>query len=94
MADIAFEKDLSVAGCPRHYIMRSSWVICEGRNFVKTMKGLSDSVADPDGMLDKITVVLAQLGRLTFTRDMAEAVFHVLDARVPMASTTAPVRVP
>ena len=31
--------DIAVAGCPRHYIMRSSWVIGEGRNFVKTMKG-------------------------------------------------------
>ena len=68
MADIAFEKDFSVAGCPRHYIMCSSWVIGEGHNFVKTLKGLSDSVADPDDMLDKITVVDDQLGRLTFTR--------------------------
>ena len=83
MADIAFEKDLSVAGCPRHYIMRSSWVIGEGHNFAKTMNGLSDSVADPDDMLDKITVVDDQLGRLTFMRDMAEAVFHVLDTRAP-----------
>ena len=38
--------DVAVAGCPRHYIMRSSWVIGEGHNFVKTMKGLSDRVAD------------------------------------------------
>ena len=83
MADIAFEKDLSVAGCPRHYIMRSSWVIGEGHNFVKTMKELSDSVADPDDKLDKIAVVDDQLGRLTFTRDLAEAVFHVLGTRVP-----------
>ena len=83
MADIAFEKDLSVAGCPRHYIMRGSWVIGEGHNFVKAMNGLSDSVADPDDMLDKITVVDDQLGRLTFPRDRAEAVFRVLDTRAP-----------
>ena len=31
--------DIAVAGCPSHYIMRSSWVIGEGRNFVKTMRG-------------------------------------------------------
>ncbi len=72
--------DIAVAGCPRHYIMRSSWVIGEGRNFVKTMKGLSDRVADPDDKLTQVTVVDDQLGRLTFTRDMAEAIFHVLDA--------------
>ncbi len=84
MADIAFEKDLSVAGCPRHYIMRSSWVIDEGHNFVKTMNGLSDRVADPEDGLEQVTVVDDQLGRLTFTRDMAEAVFHVLDTRAPL----------
>ena len=63
--------------------MRSSWVIGEGHNFVKTMKGLSDRVADPDDKLDKVTVVDDQLGRLTFTRDMAEAIFHVLVTHVP-----------
>lgn len=73
--------DIAVAGCPRHYIMRSSWVIGEGHNFVKTMKGLSDRVADPEDKLDKVTVVDDQLGRLTFTRDMAGAIFHVLGTR-------------
>ena len=75
--------DIAVAGCPRHYIMRSSWVIGEGHNFVKTMKGLSDRVADPDDKLEQITVVDDQLGRLTFTRDMAQAIFHVLDVKAP-----------
>ena len=75
--------DIAVAGCPRHYIMRSSWVIGEGRNFVKTMKGLSDRVADPEDGLTQVTVVDDQLGRLTFTRDMAEAIFHVLGTHAP-----------
>ena len=75
--------DIAVAGCPRHYIMRSSWVIGEGRNFVKTMRGLSDRVADPDDNLEQVTVVDDQLGRLTFTRDMAEAIFHVLGTHAP-----------
>ena len=75
--------DIAVAGCPRHYIMRSSWVIGEGRNFVKTMKGLSDRVADPEDGLTQVTVVDDQLGRLTFTRDMAEAIFHVLGSHAP-----------
>ena len=75
--------DIAVAGCPRHYIMRSSWVIGEGHNFVKTMKGLSDRVADPDDKLTQVTVVDDQLGRLTFTRDMAQAIFHVLGTHAP-----------
>ena len=75
--------DIAVAGCPRHYIMRSSWVIGEGHNFVKTMKCLSDRVADPEDGLTQVTVVDDQLGRLTFTRDMAGAIFHVLGSRAP-----------
>ena len=73
--------DIAVAGCPRHYIMRSSWVIGDGKNFVKTMCALSDKVAA--GNLERVTVVDDQLGRLTFTRDMAAAIFHVLDNRAP-----------
>ena len=73
--------DIAVANVPRHYILRSSWVIGEGRNFVKTMMGLSDKVAKGD--LEQVTVVDDQYGRLTFTKDMAEAVFHLLDSRAP-----------
>lgn len=73
--------DLAVAGCPRHYILRSSWVIGDGRNFVRTMKTLSDRVADPDDKLEQVTVVDDQVGRLTFTTDMARAVFHLLGYR-------------
>ena len=75
--------DIAVAGCPRHYIMRSSWVIGEGHNFVKTMKGLSDRVADPEDKLEQVNVVDDQMGRLTFTRDMAAAIFHVLGTHAP-----------
>lgn len=82
--------DIAVAGCPRHYIMRSSWVIGEGHNFVKTMKGLSDRVADPEDKLAQVTVVDDQLGRLTFTRDMAAAIFHVLGTHAPTGTTTTP----
>lgn len=73
--------DLAAAGCPRHYVVRSSWVIGEGRNFVKTMKGLSDRCADPEDALERVTVVDDQLGRLTFTRDMAEGILWLLGYR-------------
>ena len=71
--------DLAVAGCPRHYILRSSWVIGEGHNFVKTMAALSDRCADSEDSLSEVAVVDDQLGRLTFTKDMAAAIFHLLD---------------
>ena len=73
--------DLAVSGCPRHYIVRSSWVIGDGRNFVKTMRSLSDRVADPQDSLERVTVVDDQYGRLTFTRDMAEGIFWLLGYR-------------
>ena len=72
--------DIAVANAPRHYIVRSSWVIGEGHNFVKTMMMLSNRVADPADGLNEVTVVDDQYGRLTFTRDMAEAIFHLLDS--------------
>ena len=73
--------DLAVAGCHSHYILRSSWVIGDGKNFAKTMCALSDRVAA--GELAQVTVVDDQLGRLTFTDQMARAIFHVLDTRAP-----------
>ena len=73
--------DIAVANCPRHYIVRSSWVIGEGKNFVRTMAALSDRCADPDDQLNQVTVVNDQFGRLTFARDMAEGVFWFLGYR-------------
>ena len=73
--------DIAVANCPRHYIVRSSWVIGEGKNFVRTMAALSDRCADPDDGLTQVSVVNDQYGRLTFTRDMAEGVFWLLGYR-------------
>lgn len=75
--------DIAVSMAPRHYILRSSWVIGDGKNFVKTMMKLSDRVADPDDPLDHVDVVNDQVGRLTFADDMAEAIFHLLDAGAP-----------
>ena len=49
--------DIAVANCPRHYIVRSSWVIGDGKNFVRTMAALSDRCADPDDALNRVTVV-------------------------------------
>lgn len=75
--------DLAAGGCPRHYVVRSSWVIGEGRNFVLTMRGLSRRCADPADALSEVTVVDDQLGRLTFTDQMAEGIFALVDSGAP-----------
>ncbi|MFS0852520.1 sugar nucleotide-binding protein [Microbacterium sp. 179-I 3D4 NHS] len=68
--------DAVVATVPRHYIIRTSWVIGEGKNFVRTMASLADRGIDP-------AVVDDQTGRLTFTTDIAGAVRHLLRERSP-----------
>lgn len=73
--------DLAVAGCPAHYIVRSSWVIGDGRNFVKTMAMLSGRCADAEDSLERVTVVDDQLGRLTFADQMAEGILWLLGYR-------------
>ena len=80
--------DIAVANAPKHYILRSSWVIGEGHNFVKTMMMLSNKVAAGD--LPQVTVVDDQYGRLTFPTDMAEAIFALLDGHAPYGTYTPP----
>jgi dTDP-4-dehydrorhamnose 3,5-epimerase len=66
--------DAIVSTVPRHYILRTSWVIGEGKNFVRTMASLAERGIDPK-------VVDDQTGRLTFTEDIAAAVVHLLQHR-------------
>lgn len=54
------------------------------------MKALSDRVADPADALNEVTVVNDQIGRLTFTTDMARAIFHLLGYRQGDMEPTAP----
>lgn len=53
------------------YVLRTSWVIGEGKNFVRTMIGLAERNISP-------TVVSDQIGRLTFTSTLVDAIDHLL----------------
>src|SRR5690606_9528701 len=64
--------DALVATVPRHYLVRTSWVIGDGRNFVSTMRDLAERGADP-------RVVDDQVGRLTFTDDLACGILHLVE---------------
>ena len=66
--------DAAVATVPRHYLLRTSWVIGEGHNFVATMTSLAARGTNP-------RVVADQIGRPTFTIDLAEGVRHLLATR-------------
>src|SRR5262249_43705120 len=71
--------DLAIATTPRHYLVRTSWVIGEGRNFVRTMRDLADRGVSP-------TVVDDQVGRLTFTSELVRATRHLLDSHAPFGT--------
>lgn len=75
--------DLAVSTCRKHYIARTSWVIGDGNNFVRTMVNLSNRVADPADDLNQVTVVDDQFGRLSFTDEIAKAIIHLLDTNAP-----------
>lgn len=66
--------DLAVSLAPKHYILRTSWVIGDGSNFVRTMLGLGQKGVAP-------TVVADQIGRLTFTSELVKAIDHLLSSQ-------------
>lgn len=68
--------DLIAATAPRHYVVRTSWVIGDGNNFVRTMKSLAERDIKP-------SVVNDQIGRLSFTEDIAAGIKHLLDSEAP-----------
>lgn len=63
--------DIAVATAGKHYVLRTSWLIGNGPNFVRTMIGLAKKNVSPK-------VVNDQIGRLTFTSTLVEAIDHLL----------------
>ncbi len=68
--------DALVATAPRHYLLRTSWVVGDGKNFVRTMKELAEKGVKP-------SVVNDQIGRLTFTTDLAAGIKHLIGTESP-----------
>jgi dTDP-4-dehydrorhamnose 3,5-epimerase len=68
--------DIIVSLIPKHYLVRTSWVIGEGKNFVRTMLSLGQQGTTP-------TVVADQVGRLTFTSELVRAIDHLLSSNCP-----------
>jgi len=68
--------DIAVATVSQHYDIRTTWVVGEGKNFIEIMKGLAEKGIKPN-------VVNDQIGRLTFTEDLAKAVRHLIDTQAP-----------
>ncbi|MFD5276403.1 sugar nucleotide-binding protein [Pseudarthrobacter sp. NPDC058362] len=66
--------DAVVSVVPRHYIVRTSWVVGDGHNFVRTMASLAERGVEP-------SVVNDQVGCLSFASDIAAGIVHLLESR-------------
>ena len=71
--------DIVISAAKKHYIIRTSWVIGNGNNFVRTMKSLAEKGIKPN-------VVNDQIGRLTFTDELARCIKHLIDTNAPYST--------
>ena len=71
--------DIATSTAKKYYILRTSWVIGEGKNFVRTMIELGKKSISP-------SVVSDQIGRLTFTSELVRAIDHLLINKVPFGT--------
>ncbi len=68
--------DLAVSVIPRHYLLRTTWVVGDGNNFIRTMASLAERGISP-------SVVDDQVGRLTHTSNLAAAIAHLVRTGAP-----------
>src|SRR5205823_5748771 len=66
--------DIAVSTTVKHYILRISWLIGDGSNFVRAMMSLAAKNISPK-------VVNDQVGRLTFTNTLVDAIEHLLQTK-------------
>ncbi len=74
--------DLLVSQLEKHYLLRTTWVIGEGNNFVRTMLSLAEKGVSP-------SVVSDQIGRLTFTSELVRIIDHLLSTKAPFGTYNA-----
>lgn len=68
--------DKQAAKAPKHYIVRSSWVVGDGANFARAILNASKTH-------DELKVVADQFGRPTFTAELARIIDFLLNAKPP-----------
>ena len=68
--------DLAASVAAKHFIIRTGWVIGDGKNFVDTIHGYAEQELKP-------RVVGDQVGRLTFACDLARATKFLLESGAP-----------
>ncbi len=71
--------DIAVSLTPKYYLLRTGWVIGDGKNFVRSILGLAQKDISP-------SVVADQFGRLTFTSELVRAIDHLLTAALPFGT--------
>ncbi|MCQ9370603.1 bifunctional dTDP-4-dehydrorhamnose 3,5-epimerase family protein/NAD(P)-dependent oxidoreductase [Corynebacterium sp. 35RC1] len=74
--------DAAVMATDQHYILRTSWVVGDGPNFVRTMVALRER-----GVVPK--VVDDQFGRLSFATELAAAAAHLMNTGAPYGTYNA-----
>jgi len=79
---LAGERAIAASGLERYYILRTSWLYGPGgANFVETILRLAAE-------REELRIVADQTGAPTYTGDLVQAIFNLVDPRLP--ATAAP----
>lgn len=74
--------DKKAAQAPKHYILRTSWVIGDGPNFARAILAAAKQ-------RDELKVVADQFGRPTFTTELARIIDYLLKTKSPYGTYNA-----
>lgn len=68
--------DEKAAYAPKHYIVRTSWMIGDGKNFARAILSASKEK-------NELKVVADQFGRPTFTAELARIIEYLINTKAP-----------
>lgn len=74
--------DSKAAQAPKHYIVRTSWVIGDGKNFARAILAAATEK-------DELKVVADQFGKPTFTTELARVIDYLLEHKAPYGTYNA-----